>query len=75
LAVLAFGLKKLKNRGWLVIEDIAERAAPLWEVVGALLPDTFASQLLRAEGALVFAVQRQDAAAVPDLRAHNQQAP
>jgi len=59
LAVLAFGLEKLKNRGWLVIEDIPQRAVPLWEVVAALLPDTFTSTLIRAEGALVFAVQRQ----------------
>jgi hypothetical protein len=65
LAVLAFGLKKLKNHGWLVIEDIPERAVPLWEVVAALLPDTFASRLLRAEGALVFAVQKREAAAEP----------
>jgi tetratricopeptide (TPR) repeat protein len=65
LAVLAFGLKKLKNHGWLVIEDIPERAVPLWEVVAALLPDTFASRLLRDEGGLVFAVQRQEAPADP----------
>ena len=65
LAVLTFGLKKLKNHGWLVIEDIPERAVPLWEVVAALLPDTFASKLLRDEGGLVFAVQRQEAPADP----------
>ena len=69
LAVLAFGLRRLKNHGWLVIEDIPERAVPLWEVVAALLPDTFASKLLRAEGHLVFAVQRQEAPANPSLRA------
>jgi hypothetical protein len=62
LAVLTFGLEKLKNHGWLVIEDIPERAVPFWEVVAALLPDTFASKLLRAQGALVFAVQRQEPA-------------
>jgi hypothetical protein len=63
LAVLAFGLPKLKNRGWLVIEDVPERAVRLWQVVAALLPDRFASRLLRAKGALVFAVQRQEGAA------------
>lgn len=61
LAVLVFGLEKLSHDGWLVIEDIPERAVPLWEVVAALLADTDASHLLRAEGALAFAVQRQDA--------------
>ena len=73
LAVLAFGLKKLKNLGWLVIEDIPERAVPLWEVVAALLPDTFASKLLSAEGGLVFAVQRQEGPSDPYLRAQNQE--
>jgi hypothetical protein len=63
LAVLAFGLPKLKHRGWLVIEDIPERAAPLWDVVAALLPDTFASRLLRDGESLIFAVQRQEAPA------------
>jgi SAM-dependent methyltransferase len=62
LAVLSFGLGRLKDGGWLVIEDIAERAVPFWDVVAALLPDTFPSLLLRAEGALVFAVQRRDTA-------------
>jgi hypothetical protein len=65
LAVLAFGLGKLKNHGWLVIEDIPERAVPLWEVVAALLPDTLPGKLMRAEGALVFAVQKQEATAEP----------
>jgi hypothetical protein len=60
LAVLSFGLKKLKNYGWLVIEDVPERAVPLWEVVAALLPDTFVSKLLRADGGLIFAVQKQE---------------
>ena len=63
LAVLAFGLRKLKPHGWLVIEDIPERAVPFWQVVAALLPETFTSNLLRAEGALVFAVQKQEAMA------------
>ena len=73
VAVLAFGLKKLKNRGWLVIEDIPERAIPLWEVVAALLPDTFTGKLLRAEADLVFAVQRQEPPGHPCLRAQNQE--
>jgi tetratricopeptide (TPR) repeat protein len=63
LAVLAFGLKRLKNNGWLVIEDIPERAVPFWKIVAALLPDAFARTLLRDEGSLVFAIQRQEAPA------------
>jgi hypothetical protein len=58
LAVLAFGLTRLKRQGWLVIEDIAERAIPLWEVVAALLPSTFSCWLVRADGGLLFAVRK-----------------
>jgi SAM-dependent methyltransferase len=67
LAVLAFALNRLKNHGWLVIEDIPERAVPFWEVVAALLPDRFTSKLLRAQGALVFTVQRDNAAEEPSF--------
>jgi hypothetical protein len=66
LAVLAFSLGRLKNGGWLVIEDIPERALPLWQVVAALLPDSFATQLLRDEAGLAFVVQRQAAPADSD---------
>ncbi len=62
VAVLAFGLNRLKDGGWLVVEDIPERAIPLWEVVAALLPDRFESRLLRARGALAFVVRRRGAA-------------
>jgi hypothetical protein len=65
LAVLVFGLEKLNHNGWLVIEDIPERAIPFWEVVAALLPDRYASHLFRAEGALVFAVQRRGQGRLP----------
>ena len=64
LAVLVFGLEKLNENGWLVIEDVPERAIPFWEVVAALLPDTYACHLFRAEGALVFAVQRRGSSRV-----------
>lgn len=63
LAVLAFSLGKLKNRGWLVIEDIPERALSLWQVVAALLPGTFATKLLRDGNSLALAVQKQEAPA------------
>jgi hypothetical protein len=58
LAVLAFGLEKLRVGGWLVIEDIPERAIPFWEVVAALLPAHYQRHLLVALGGLLFAVQK-----------------
>lgn len=63
VAVLTFGLRKLKVGGWVVVEDVPERAVPFWRVVAALLPATYVSQLIQAEGALLFAVRRiRDAA-------------
>lgn len=60
IAVLLFGLKKLKKGGWLVVEDIAPAAIAVWKVVYALLPACYRSFVLQTARALVFAVQRID---------------
>jgi hypothetical protein len=57
LAILAFALDKLKAGGWVVIEDIAEEAAPIWKVVSDLLPKHCASHFINAKGGMVFAMQ------------------
>lgn len=41
LAVLNFGIKKLKPNGWLVIEDIRDKSVPVWLVIAALLPANY----------------------------------
>jgi len=58
IAVLAFGLSKLKKGGWLIIEDIQKNALPIWHVVSALLPNTYECYLLSAALASVFAVKK-----------------
>lgn len=58
LAVLAFSLDKLKNGGWVVIEDISEEAEVIWKVVASLLPASCRSHLIAAKGGLVFAVEK-----------------
>jgi len=58
IATLQFALSKLKTGGWVVIEDIATEAQPIWEVVAALLPANYRSHLLVAEEEMVFAVKR-----------------
>ena len=59
LAVLLFSLKKLKVGGWLSVEDIHEKAYPVWAVVASMLPATFESHMIMAEGcAMIFAVRR-----------------
>ena len=58
LATLRFGLTKIKVGGWVVVEDIAAAAVPVWEVVAALLPDSHRAFILQAQSTVVFAVQR-----------------
>lgn len=56
---LRFGLQIVRQGGWVVVEDIVEEAICLWQVVAALLPASrYSSHIFRAEGGIVFAVQR-----------------
>jgi len=58
LETLKFGLTKIKIGAWVVVEDIAPEALPLWEFVSALLPSNYEPHIFRGESALVFAVRR-----------------
>lgn len=56
---LRFGLQIVKKGGWVVVEDISSQAISLWQVVSALLPSgQYDSHIFKADGAMVFAVQR-----------------
>ena len=58
LAVLLFGIKKLKPNGWLVVEDIRDKAMPVWQVIAALLPRQYQPALVRDRlGSVVFIVK------------------
>ena len=58
LETLKFGLTKIRIGAWVVVEDIAPEALPLWEVVSVLLPSNYKPHIIRAESAFLFAVQR-----------------
>jgi hypothetical protein len=62
IATLLFGLSRVRSGGWVVVEDIAIEAQPIWEVVAALLPANYRSHLLATQEyqvkALAFAVKR-----------------
>jgi hypothetical protein len=58
IETLTFGLTKIKIGAWVVVEDIAPEAIPVWEVVSALLPSKYQPHILRGESAFLFAVQR-----------------
>lgn len=58
LATLLFGLERLKIGGWLVIEDIAPAALPMWNVISALIPSQYDCRVVAADKALLFSVRR-----------------
>jgi hypothetical protein len=58
IETLKFGLTKIRIGAWVVVEDIAPDALPVWEVVSALLPSNYKPHIIRAESALLFAVKR-----------------
>ncbi len=58
LTTLLFGFERLKAGGWLVIEDIAPAAVPLWEAIAALMPHQYDSQVVAAKGAFLFSMRR-----------------
>ena len=58
IATLSFGLGKLKIGGWLVVEDIAPPALPLWRVISAILPEEYESHIVSAKEAILYSVRR-----------------
>jgi tetratricopeptide (TPR) repeat protein len=58
LAVLNFGIGKLKPGGWLVIEDIKSDSIPVWQIVAALLPANYRPALVMDRlGSIAFIVK------------------
>lgn len=58
LAVLRFGLERVRVGGWVIVEDIAPVAAPVWRFVATLLGPKFECQLIEAKVAHMFLVNR-----------------
>lgn len=58
IAVIRFALKKIKIGGWIVVEDILEEALPVWQVVSALLPTSYQSNIIECIGGYMFTIER-----------------
>ncbi|WP_233830132.1 hypothetical protein [Paraburkholderia sp. ZP32-5] len=58
IQTLIFGLKKVRLGGWVVVEDIAHDALPVWHAVNALLPNRYQTYIVNEQHALLFAVKR-----------------
>lgn len=58
LAVLLFGIKKLKPNGWFVIEDIKGKTMAVWQIIAALFPLNYRPFLVTDKfGSVVFVVK------------------
>lgn len=58
LLTLNFGLARVKVGGWVVIEDIAPDAIPIWQFVSTIMPSKYRCHILHGGHTVVFAVQR-----------------
>lgn len=58
LATLLVGLEKVRQGGWIVIEDIAEEALPFWKIVVLMIGGIHECHLIRAHGGLVMALKK-----------------
>jgi SAM-dependent methyltransferase len=58
--VVAFGCRKVRKGGWIVVEDISEHALLVWQVVASLLVEDYMCFFWRstAKGSYAFAIKR-----------------
>jgi hypothetical protein len=58
IATLIFALKKLNANGWFVVEDVAEKSVPVWQLVSAILPKEYTSTILRGRSGFMVVVKK-----------------
>ncbi|RQH14780.1 hypothetical protein [Bradyrhizobium sp. RP6] len=58
IATLIFALKKLKSNGWFVVEDVAEKSVPVWQLVSAILPKQYTSTILQGRSGFMVIVKK-----------------
>lgn len=59
LQTVRFGLERLAEGGWMVVEDIRLQALPVWQLVSALMPDQYESFIFNANGIGLFATHKR----------------
>lgn len=58
IAILTLAMRKLRPGGWVVIEDIAAPAVPVWQVIASMMPAGYVVKLVDAADALLFIARR-----------------
>ncbi|MCK1682805.1 hypothetical protein IVA87_26180 [Bradyrhizobium sp. 147] len=62
IATLIFALKKLKCNGWFVVEDVAEKSVPVWQLVSAILPQQYTCRILQGRSGFMVIVKKTSGA-------------
>jgi hypothetical protein len=60
IATMLFALTILKPSAFFVVEDIPPSSIPVWQVIAALLPESYRPKIIQAKIALMFMVQKPD---------------
>jgi hypothetical protein len=60
IATMLFALTILKPSAFFVVEDISPSSVPVWQVIAALLPESYRPKIIQAKSALLFIVQKPE---------------
>jgi SAM-dependent methyltransferase len=58
IATMLFALRILRSDGYFIVEDIPESALPIWQVVGAVLPEGYRPLIVEAKYGWLFMIQK-----------------
>ena len=59
LATAAFAVRKLRSRGWLVVEDIRESSLPIWHLAALILPrESWRTSVVAGQWGWLFVAER-----------------
>jgi hypothetical protein len=58
IATMLFALKVLRPSGYFIAEDIPLVSLPVWQVVAAILPESYRATLIRARECFLFLIQK-----------------
>jgi hypothetical protein len=58
IAILTLAMRKLRPGGWVVIEDIAAPAVPVWQVIASMMPADYVVNLVDGGDGFLFVARR-----------------
>jgi SAM-dependent methyltransferase len=58
IATMLFALRILRPSGFFIVEDIPLSSMPVWQVVAAILPESYRPTIVQTKNALLFMIQK-----------------